>query len=227
MAYPATFLSLQDAVIGKLRLDSADRPRVKDWINVAYATVCLDSEAFQSNAIVPITPNFASYTLPASVLRIKNIIGSAPGGSYGPPLEEASLDEINGWRQNGTVAATNNGASTRYAVLGLKTLELYPTPTQADSLLIYYVSAPNPLAADGDVPEIPEPFASKLLEAGAILEASEFVGTPDRDYYDAKYERWMIKFRVHLGRKAGPGGGQMRVVNRRPVSVGRDIDLGC
>jgi hypothetical protein len=229
LAYPATFLSIQDAVISKLRLDAtADRNRVKDWINQVYAQVCLETEALQKADAMDTTANVASYTLPAQVLRMREIVSAAAASptSYGPPLQQVSLDEILSLRQSGQVAYTNNGAAAKYALDGMTQLELYPTPTQIDKLLFYYVYLPTALAADADVPVLPEPFASKILEYGALVEGSDFISDPDQDRYRAIYEDWIRRLRVHLSRRRGSGPGQFRVLGAPPVSVGRDIDTG-
>ena len=229
MAYPATFLSLQDAVIGKLRLDAtADRSRVKDWINQVYAQVCLETEALQKADAMDVTANVASYTLPAAVLRMREIVSAASSSptSWGPPLEQVTLDEILSLRQSGAIAYTNNGAAVKYALDGMTQLELYPTPTQVDKLLFYYVYLPTALSGDADVPVLPEPFASKILEYGALAEGADFVSDPDFDRYRAIYEDWLRRFRVHIARRRGSSVGQMRVLGAPLVSVGRDIDTG-
>ena len=44
MAFPSTFLDIQNAVINKLRLDSTnDLSKVKDWINQVYYEACIET----------------------------------------------------------------------------------------------------------------------------------------------------------------------------------------
>jgi hypothetical protein len=229
VAYPATFLSLQEAVIGKLRLDAtADRDRVKDWLNQVQAQVCLETEALQKADTMPATANVASYTLPDAVLRMRKIV-SAPESSpssFGVPLQEVTLDEILTLRQSGQVAYTNQGAPAKYALDGMTQLELYPTPAAPDVLLFYYVYLPPPMVADAAEPELPEPYASKILEYGALAEGADFLSDPDQDRYRALFEDWLRRFRVHLSRRRGSSTGQFRVLGSPLVGVGRDIDLG-
>lgn len=229
MAFPSTFVSLQDAVIKKLRLDDTlDRPKVKDWLNQVYAQVCIETEALQKADTMTTTANVGSYLIPVQILRMKELVlapASSPT-SYGGPLQQVSLDEILAWRQGNQVSGTNNGTATRYALAGLNQLELYPTPSGVDTLLMYYVYLPAALTADTDVPVLQEPFASKLLEYGALAEAADFIKDPDQDRYRALYEDWMRRFRTHLSRRRGVGPGQMRVMGAPLVAVGRDIDLG-
>lgn len=228
MAYPATFLSLQDSVINKLRMDTADRSKVRDWINQVYADACVETEVLQKGDTMAVTPNVGSYTLPSQVIRMIEIAmaSAASPTSYGPPLEQVSLDQIIGLRQSSQVASTNNGTPSKYAVVGIQEIELWPTPTSADSLLMYYSYLPTALSADADTPVLPEPFGSKLLEYGALAEAADFVGDPDQDRYRALYENWLAKLRVHLNRRRGAGAGQLRVMGAPLVTLGRDIDRG-
>jgi hypothetical protein len=229
MAYPSTFLDLQDAVIGKLRLDpTPDRPRVKDWINQVYAQVCVETEATQKQDTVTTTIDTASYNLPDAVIRVREIVsaGASDPTSYGPPLEQVSLDELLTLRQSGTVAYTNQGAATKYALAGMNQLELYPTPTSVDTLLLFYVYLPAALVGDAAISALPEPYASKLLEYGALAEAADFIGHPEQDRYRALYEDWLRRFRTHLARRRGAGAGQLRVMGEPVVAYARDIDRG-
>ncbi|MGZ6582155.1 MAG: phage adaptor protein, partial [Gaiellaceae bacterium] len=116
MAFPATFKDLQDQVIAKARLDAtADRPKTKDWINRVYARIAVETEALQTSAMMVVTPNVASYTISTSILRIKSMTSAPPGGGYGPPLEEVSLDQIEIWRQTGTTSPVANEALSQHA----------------------------------------------------------------------------------------------------------------
>jgi hypothetical protein len=229
MAFPATYRSLQDSVINKLRLDdTADRPKVKDWINQIYADAVVETEALQKGDTMAVTPNVGSYTLPAAIIRMlqMTMASAASPTSYGAPLEQVTLEEILALRQSAQVAVTNNGTPAKYAVVGIQEIELWPTPTAADTLLMYYSYLPTALVADGDTLVLPEPFGSKLIEYGTLAEAADYIGDPDQDRYRAMYENWLAKLRTHLNRRRGRGTGQFRVIGAPMVSVGRDIDLG-
>ena len=100
-------------------------------------------------------------------------------------------------------AATATGYITHYALLGLSEFEVYPTPQSADVITIYYVAQPTALSADADVPILPEPYASKLLEYGALAEAADFKGDPAEGEYRQLYQMWRGKFIEHLNRAKG------------------------
>ena len=227
MPFPSTYLNLQDKVIRRLRLDAtADRATVKDILNVVYAQVCVETEALQAAATMVVTPNASTYLLPLQVLRIKEMTAGAAGGSsYGPPLVQASLDEILKLRQSAQVASTNSGTSSRYALIGMNQLELWPTPTSADTLLLYYVYLPVALNVDADVPGLQEPYATQILFYGALAELADDMSDPAEINYRQLYDMWMAKFRGHLNRRHSGVSTQLRVVGRQQPVTARDQDV--
>lgn len=206
MAYPSTFVDLQNAVLAKARMSSSttsDVSKAKDWINQVYSEICVETEANQTSATMSMTANSYSYTLPAAVARIKAMFVTPSGGVQQLPLQKISLDKILRLRISSGGAATASGSSQYYAVLGLTEFEVYPTPTAADVITVYYVAQPTALSGDTDVSILPEPYSSKLLEYGALAEAADFKGDPSESEYRQMYQTWRIKFIEHLNRAKG------------------------
>ena len=213
MAFPSTFADLQSSVIQKARLDTTlDTSKVKDWINQAYAQVCVETESNTTAVTMTLTTGVESYTLPAGVSRIKQmVLGTAGGSTFGPPLILTTLDEILELRQSGGDSQTALYGTTHYTVAGLSQLELWRTPRGADTLLVWIVSLPTPLSAAGDVPILEEPFASKLLEYGALVQAGEFKGDPMTEQWESLYKEWTARYRNHLDKRKGVIPGQFHV----------------
>lgn len=210
MAFPATFADIQSAVIQKARLDSTlDLAKVKDWINQAYAEVCVETEANVSSATMALTAGTGSYSLPSGIARIKQMILTPAGASQAqPPLIRTTLDEILMRRQSGGDVQNAGDYVTHYAVVGLNQFEVWPTPAAADVITVWLVALPTALAADGNVPILQEPFASKLLEYGALVQAGDFKGDPATPEWEALYRQWMGRYLDHLGRRPGVIPGQ-------------------
>ena len=218
MAFPSTFVDIQNAVIAKLRLDSnADLTKVKDAINLVYADAVVQTEANVTSATMALTSGTASYTLPNGISRIKEMYCTPVGGQQSVPLIQTDLDDILRRRQAaGGVALAVPTQIYRYALLGLSDIELYPTPASADVLTVYYVALPTALSADADTPILPEPYATYILEYGAAAEMADFKSDPQEGEYRQLYEVWKQKLRGHISRKVGMQPGQFRVIPDTP-----------
>jgi len=210
MSFPSTFLDIQTAVIQKVRLDPAlDSQRVKDWINQAYTRVCLETEATIGTALMNFTPNVYSYYLPAQAARVRQMQVQPVGSSeFNAPLIRTSLDELLQRRQAGGDVQASPRVATHYALLGINDFEVWPTPVSADTIFTYYVAFPAPLSANTDVPILEEPYASKLLEFGALADAGDFNGDPSTVGWQSDYADWMSRYLQHLDRKQGVIPGQ-------------------
>ena len=209
MAFPSTFLDVQTAVLQKARLDPAlDTQRVKDWINQSYTRVCVETEANVNTATMTCTTGAYSYTLPAQVALIKQMQVRPRGSTtLNAPLIRTTLDELMERRQFGG-DAPQAGQSTHYALLGIADFELWPTPATNDLILLYFVGFPTPLAADTDRPVLEEPYASKLLEYGALVDAGDFNGDPSTAEWQQDLDTWMARYQERLNHKAGIIPGQ-------------------
>lgn len=204
MAFPSTFADLKNSVIAKLRLDSdADESRVEDWLNQIYADVCIETEALQTPATVNLAADTATYTLPDVVKRIKWAYVTPVSGTSSAALEPVSLEEIIRMRVGTTSSSISNGTVCYYALSGNSLIDFYPTPASADTVTIYYVKLPTALSQPTDVPEMDEPFASKLLEYGALAEGADFKRDPSEQMYRGLHQDWMRRYKVHLNRKEG------------------------
>lgn len=129
-------------------------------------TLCLETTAnFPLAATQPfyhVLPTFTDFLLPRRVLN-----------SAGQRLRPAKLSELDaldsGWQ-------STPGIPTRYAMVGLDLLAVYPQPVATDALTVTYARAPVLMTVSGNTPEIPArshyslsnyaAYASRLLEGG-------------------------------------------------------------
>jgi len=223
MAFPSTYADIQSAVMEKATLDPVlDVQKVKDWVNQVYFQAGVETEAISGEATMAMTAATGSYVIPAAVARIRQM-SIQPAGStqFNAPLILTTLDEILQRRQNGQQGSYPQ--ATHYTLVGINGLEVWPTPSAADTITIYYVSYPTVLSAAGDVPVFEEPYASKILEYGALAEAGDFKGDPATGQWAADYTDWMNRYRQHLQRKRGIIPGQFHQWGE-PVSAGWGSD---
>lgn len=204
MAYPSTFLDIQNEVITRVRLDAtADLQKTKDWINQALTEVCVETEALQTFATMVMTPSTNIYTLDSSISRVKQMYVVPVNGTVSLPIEPVSIEEMIALTSGQTTGQPNTGGANRYCIFGLNDIQFYPTPSSADTVTVYYVKTPTALVANGDVPGIPEPYATECLVSGACIKAAYFVNDPDVQAYQQAYEMAKRSLRGHLRRKSG------------------------
>jgi hypothetical protein len=231
MPFPSTFADLQSAVIAKTRLDPqnpADVTKVKDWINQAYCRIVLETEAIQAQTTQVLTPNVNQYQLPTQAKRIKWMVSQQAGQTfYGPPLRMTSMDEILWRRKSSGGSVITNATCTHYAFSSPNFVDVWPTPGAADTLLIYYVAYPPVFVNPTDVPAIDEPYASKLIEYGALIDSSDYIKDIMASFsYPQLFEDWLMRFRQHNSRKAGTQSLDFRIPTGRYLPHDNSVDMG-
>lgn len=198
MAFPSTFLDIKQDVALKAHMllsDATVESQIEDWINAAYFETCATTRCLQKTSTATMTAGVSSYTIDSEIHTIDLLTVS----SWPWPLVETQLDEILNLRARGTT-----GATRYYAMIGLTQMEVWPTPTAADTMTFYYSYMPGALAQDGDMPVIPEPYASNCLGYGALVQAAE----AKRDImmlgdFQSQYNQSTQDFQKYLNRKSG------------------------
>jgi len=220
LAYPSTFLDVQNSVIAKCRLqDDTDRSLVRDWINQAYIGAVQRTMEDIVLCHMTLTPGVHTYQLPAGIIEIRQMV-LAPAGTSDPkygPLVPISLEEILLKLAAYDGSGSARGLVTHYSLSGEDLLEVWPVPAAADVLWIYYLEQPTALLADTDVPRLQEPYATEILEYGASMKAAEYKGDQNAQLYRQLYEQAVGRLQAHLNRKKGATSGQFMLA--RPVRV--------
>lgn len=209
--YQGTFGSIKSDVITALRLDAtADATRVGNWINLAYQDVCQNTGCLQTTAVATLTDTVGSYTLPASVAEINLVVVTYQDGSVSAPVQRTVLETILNKRR-ATLAEGQQLWNPQYAIVGQNQIELWPTPGPGQSLTFWYSYLPDELSADGDSPLIQEPYGSKVLQYGALVEGARFLKDPLLQDFEQQHQTWLARFQVWLNRRQGETSMAFRV----------------
>lgn len=208
MAFPSNYQDLQQRVIEKLRLESPQSlGRVGDWVNEAYAQVCIETEFLRSTATSSLSATNTNVALPAGIIRIVSLQAKPSGGSYGAPMQRVSMDRLLALRAGNATAAT-----PAFYTVTQSTVEFFPTAVGGETLQWWYSKLPTALSAATDTPAIDEPYATRLLEYGALAIAAEIVKDSADAEYKQLYQQWLQRFVQHLELRQG-----------MPIDMERDL----
>lgn len=228
MSYPSDFQTIQNGVISKLRLDATDDlAKVKDWINRAYFFTCIEVGFFESStAATALSADATNCSVPSAIVKIDYIVPTNGGITYAP-MEEVTFEEILELRTYSGGSPTT-GAPYRYAFRSSSSssIEFWPNAAGGEVLTFYGDCLPTALSSDSDMPIFPEPYATELLEYGAMVKAAEFKKDPLLAEWNAVYMDWVAKFKGFNNHRAGAKTQQFKVEGRTPIPKGNSIDYG-
>lgn len=198
--YASTFATIKDAVIKKLRLDSTlDDTRVGEWVNQVYATAAIDTKFFESStAGAALAAAATSQTLPAAIIELEFV--TAAYGGQTVLMREVAFHRILALRQQ-VASAGSSGPPWLYS-LRKTSVEFWPAALGTEVLTYYGATLPDILTGTA-APAIPEPFASKLLEYGALVYGAEWKKDPLLDEYRQQYAMWKAQFETYMNRAGG------------------------
>lgn len=155
------------------------------WINEGLRDIARRTETIQSlSTAVPVIAGTATVTVPADALRLHRIEFVPTGAGQVYQVKLVTLDELE--QVFGITPNTQQGYPVYAAAWGFPpavTLRLYPVPSQAGTLNIYYYRLPAVVAADGDVLEVLAGYEDLI-----VLYAEYVARRKDRDpsWQDAK-----------------------------------------
>lgn len=231
MAFPSTFLDLQQAVIQNQRLDGTDDlQKAKDWINQAYASAAAQTNFYENSSVsAALTANQSSIAVPAALIIVEFIVPSGSDGSKWSPMDLVSFEEVlenRAW-SGGSAAPTGAPYQYAYRSAAAPSIEFWPPASGGETLTFYGAQLPAPLVADGDLPIFPEPHATDVLEAGALVEAAKF--KKDLFFlstYQGMSQEAVAKLRAFTNTRIGDKTQQFKVERQRTYPRGNSVDTG-
>jgi hypothetical protein len=207
----ATLSTLETRVAGSVNInlaDSGEKALVDGWLNEAVEQFLELTGVRRTSALMALTTGVGDYEISTNILTIKGMLIQWQGQEL--PLQQVDEQEIE-WRRRGTL--TGNDYPSCYAIAGDNMLMVYPTPTSALNIVIYYVPKPaSPMAAAGDDPSnvtfggVPTKFHN-VLEAYGKWKAAEWDDDTSSEQglvFKKQWEEGIVTARVRLNRKSGP-----------------------
>src|SRR5574338_1345065 len=143
----ATLAQIRNEVARVIGLDStaagADETLVDAWTNEAILDILLQTRCYVAVATTPVTANVADYTLDSAILHVVDCYLASSGTTY--RLEQVSPQKLLDMRITANSQASS--PASHFAVSGSSLLLLYPTPSSADTMSLYYVPRPAPMSS--------------------------------------------------------------------------------
>jgi hypothetical protein len=180
--------------------------RIHKLLNDRLRAIVLQHSLLQATFTKVLTPGDGVYSLSADLgvsdfAALKTLRYNASGVQEGRFLDQVSAAEIDMF--NAYQAVPNNVAV--YALAGLDTLMLYPTPVDAGTLTGRYVQRPAQMATDSDVPAVlPEEFHD-LLWLAVARQASRLTekSRAQMALWEPAYQSAERDFRIWLAQQPG------------------------
>lgn len=165
---------------------------------------------------VALTSGSGDYELDTDVLALHKVIDSV-----GTPLVRVDEEDIYQLRR-GTASAST---TSRYALSGANVFMVYPTPTSAATLSIYYVPRPTPMSSASHDPssstygKIPAEW-HKGIELYALWQGADYdddASSNQGDRYFSQYTAWLGKINTGTRLKGGRKLPRARVGRQVPI----------
>lgn len=142
------------------------------WLNEGVRDIARRSETLQSfHSTIPVVAGTPKYALPASVIRISRVEFKPTGQTQLYPLHGRTYQEMDQiW---GTQQLSQSSYPMFFVIWGtpgvaeatsILNIQLFPVPSQAGTLNVFFYRLPTPMAAAGDPAEIPEGWEDLLVD---------------------------------------------------------------
>lgn len=225
-----TFLEMQDEALDLAGLSSPEeRGRVKRFLNEDYlAIVQRSGTPIKTSATISLIAGQGDYDLTAAPFSLTDFVRMQTPiyawGSLAPnqtsPLEQVTPEQIFYMRRN-LVA----GVVRVYAINGISTLMIYPSPMTGDTLQLSYEYRPATMATDSDTPVLLRYEDHSAVTYSAASRAALLSGSPK--YAGLKIEAQQ-RMDAAMARQNRVGGSAVSIRRGRRRFYPRDnsTDLG-
>jgi hypothetical protein len=201
-----------------------EQGRIDGWVNDAILDILRKTRCYVRADTMTMTANEKDYDLSSLVLVIMEMELT---GNYAA-FDRVSGDELRRLRRSSVATDTT---TYKYALEGANLVMVYPTPSSAVSIDIYYVPRPTALSAPADDPSaptfggVPAEF-HEGIELYAMWKAADFDDdqtSAQGQRYKEAYDKYVKDMRSELrGKVRGPA--PRAVVNARRARLPRRND---
>ena len=213
----STLSELRTKVQEKLGLDSTssstEETLLTQWLNEGVVDVLLRTRVNVNESTMTTTANTGDYVLDSDILAFQDLTYTSAADGTVSQLTRVNPEVILRYR---AINPATPAKARFYALNGQDLLMLYPTPSAADTLTVYYTPRPSSMNLSADDPSseslggIPTEY-HKAIELFALAEAAEFsdhqpsqFGALFRQQYEAKLNEIKRAMRHRGGRSMGP-----------------------
>ena len=183
----------------------ADETLVDQWANEGVLDILQETRCYVAAAETTVTAGQGDYTLDSDILHVVDLHLTSSGVTY--RLKQVSPQMLLDMR----VTANSQASSpiSHFAVSGSNLLMLYPVPSTADTIKLYYVPRPTVMSSGTHDPStttyggIPSEFHRAIVKY-VEAEAADYRDdqtSQHGDRYRADYQRWLGKIRKAVNQK--------------------------
>lgn len=185
------------------------------WVNAGVRDIARRTEIFIKNANVAVSANTQDYVTPFDMLRINRIEFEPNGSDTIYHLEYRDANNMEDVWQN--AQKTAKGTPTYFTIWGsfpYNWIKLWPTPSAAGVLHVYYYASPAAVTTLSDAVSIPAGWEDALIdycEYKALRKARDTRWSEAKQEYEEKVAELFDKTRRLTDQSGGPvvgyGGG--------------------
>lgn len=204
MSFQPTLADIRNQVMLKLRLDPEDTESASYWIQQAYLEIA-QYAAFEwdRTVLLGLQPGDGQFDLPCEVAMLRHIQMLYPDGTRSQPAQQVRGEAILA-RQQQFDSSDGLASQISYSVMGQFSIMFWPLAGDGQQVQILHTVLPDQLE-DDDWPDLAEPYGSKLLEYGALVEGSKFKKDPLMNDFELSYRMWKDNYISWLSRRRGSG----------------------
>lgn len=221
-----TLNNIRSRVAGRLGLDTttsgSEMTLLDAFINQGYQDFLVRTGCFIERSTMTTTSGSADYDMSQNISQLVELYVTGTDGLNQRMMRVMPADILD-YRMTWS---DSDSPSRRYAVQGHNQLMLWPTPSSADTITLYYVPAPSTLSASSDVPSLVPPQYHQALEYYALAEMADYDDDQSSamgQSYLARYEQLVVRARREAmrmgGRRMAPARVGRRATRYWPVGM--------